>query len=579
MHRRSLLVAGGLPLTAFSVSSSAYSHPPPTTDLSVVDIPELLSVGKLTARVFVHCASRAEFVRSIPRLFMWDEHSQAADDGGVTVVAPPAAADKPGRWIAQDMGQFDIGWFGAAGDGKTDDTDAFKRAFAGKAPRTIVVPATGNAYLLSTSLTLPENCYIKGYGSVRPVLRMLAKTDRGIHIVTPGCTIEHVYFDGNNSDINTHATLLLIEADNAAVLDCHVVNATTFGTVVLGRGCRIERCHYKGTLGTAIALRGRRSTRNTVSEVSFEDNRGFGVWVADGSNKNVIERCITQSNGLELIGITYDCYENRVVGNHAEGTGDNGISITGYLNTIQGNVCIGNRYHGIGVWGERNTVTGNICSSNGRAVLQQDSRLSYAGIALVPGFGGFARDNTIVGNVCNDSQASPTQDYGIKIERSYYKQWRTAMSFGGNDKYFFNGINLYRAMGRVPSGLVSGDNEPTHDVGSLSDGSYDWQWVGSLVTSFDRPCERWSSGSTISEHDRYRVNGKTLYFAMSLGTTGTNPPGHSEGITSDGSILWRVVRTAPDSFDAAFNTLSNNIASGNAVGGIGLLSSGQNDID
>lgn len=55
--------------------------------------------------------------------FYWNESSTATDDGGIVISAGGA-----GRWFRVHDGVMNVRWFGARGDGVTDDTAAFKAA-------------------------------------------------------------------------------------------------------------------------------------------------------------------------------------------------------------------------------------------------------------------------------------------------------------------------------------------------------------------------------------------------------------------------------------------------------------------
>ncbi len=59
--------------------------------------------------------------------WFWSASSTAADNTG-TIVDPSAAGD--GRWLRLFSGPVNVKWFGAKGDGTTDDTSAFHAAIA-----------------------------------------------------------------------------------------------------------------------------------------------------------------------------------------------------------------------------------------------------------------------------------------------------------------------------------------------------------------------------------------------------------------------------------------------------------------
>lgn len=61
-------------------------------------------------------------------------------------------------------GDINVQWFGAKGDGITDDTDAFNKAFASLEKKTIYVPSTKNGYLIKSTITIPNNKNLLGDG-------------------------------------------------------------------------------------------------------------------------------------------------------------------------------------------------------------------------------------------------------------------------------------------------------------------------------------------------------------------------------------------------------------------------------
>lgn len=90
----------------------------------------------------------AVFVRDAKRggLFCWDGASSASGDSG-TIFAPDAGGT--GRWKRQYNGAVSVLWFGAVGDGSTNDGPAFLLANAAAAAK--YVPYTSTGYNLGTT--------------------------------------------------------------------------------------------------------------------------------------------------------------------------------------------------------------------------------------------------------------------------------------------------------------------------------------------------------------------------------------------------------------------------------------------
>jgi hypothetical protein len=70
-------------------------------------------------------------------VLIWNSSSTAADDGGITF-APTGVAT--GRWIRQFSGAGNVRWFGAKGDGTTDDTSAIEAAILGAENQGAIYP-------------------------------------------------------------------------------------------------------------------------------------------------------------------------------------------------------------------------------------------------------------------------------------------------------------------------------------------------------------------------------------------------------------------------------------------------------
>lgn len=63
-------------------------------------------------------------------VFMWDAASSATDNSG-TIIKPTAiSTGNPGRWLRIYSGAVNVKWFGATGDGSTDDTSKLQAAIS-----------------------------------------------------------------------------------------------------------------------------------------------------------------------------------------------------------------------------------------------------------------------------------------------------------------------------------------------------------------------------------------------------------------------------------------------------------------
>lgn len=189
--------------------------------------------------------------------------------------------------------------------------------------------------------------------------------------------------------------------DDAEMIGVWVSGAPAHGVTFRGRGSAFRGGRITDCAQNGVALRAGAS-ENEISDALLEGNGSFGVHLDEAANRNLVERC-RGVNRLELVGVRYTCWGNRILANLAEGTSDNGISVTGYRNVVQGNVCRGNAHSGIGVYGHQNVVQGNICEGNNLA-----GNPAFASIFVKPDFGGLGVDNAITGNVCLD-------DTGIRL--------------------------------------------------------------------------------------------------------------------------------------------------------------------
>lgn len=114
-------------------------------------------------------------------LFVYDRNNRDADDGG-TVIEPDTGK---GRWVRAFSGPVNIRWFGARGDGVTDDRAAIDAALA--ASLSVYVPAGTYVYRGKLSTLGINGRVLAGDGSNTSVLQFTDDTvDALIEITTIG---------------------------------------------------------------------------------------------------------------------------------------------------------------------------------------------------------------------------------------------------------------------------------------------------------------------------------------------------------------------------------------------------------
>lgn len=368
--------------------------------------------------------------------------------------------------------------FGATGDGTTDDAAAFTAALA--TGQSILVPKPSVRYRVTGTLSLVTGGALLGDGSYPEIKLDSAIVSRlfDLNGVT-GATVSGLTLDGNNTVTPSTDFIRLTGATNCVLSELRIVNApgTNTGSVVVtgaSTGNRIEHCILTNGEGSAIGLSGASVRGNAIIGAVVTNYTGFGIRIGDGAYQNVVDRARTHSNSIELVGITGNSFENRVIGCHAEGCGDNGISISGYRNTVTGNVSIRNQKAGIWSWGSFNTITGNVCVANNLEALGNN----WAGIGVSANYGNAGQNNTITGNVCDDDQTVPTQWNGVRISGSAYVLWAPGQSVVSGTTYRYYGLNIYVATATG----ITGATAPVHTTGTVTDGTVTWRYSNSFIT-------------------------------------------------------------------------------------------------
>lgn len=472
--------------------------------------------------------------------------------------------------------------YGAKGDGASDDYAPLQAAAS--SGRAVFIVNYGQHYLISNFLNLASGTKLIGIG--KPTIRTTAAT-RALRLnALSGVEITGIVFDGDG--MNAGSGILMQNAADCVIENCDFIDFGTIAVTQTSPRNKFRGNRWVNAGSTALQLTGAAVSETDILNNNFQTASGFGIWVNQGSNRNLIQGNRCQGNGLELIGVTYNCWGNRIIGNHAEGTGDNGISITGYNNTVVGNTCRYNAFHGICIYGRFNTVVGNVCVGNGQASLTNGNH--YAGISLTPEFGGVAEQNVVSGNFLDDDQTTPTQYHGIKlVGAGGYAVWAAGTPYTTGTYVTVSSTRLYLSTN---SG-TSGGTTPVHTSGTVSDGAVSWLFIASFtsreaygnvisgnrlgrsvgndiddgtinksnyiqtetflamfgsggINTITGPIKRrgsaWASSGAVIYGDYRYNNNNVLYRCANVGGTMANQPTHTSGtVTAGDGIAWRFV--------------------------------------
>lgn len=231
-------------------------------------------------------------------IFQWDSSSESMDDGGIIVC--PTDHTTSGRWRRLFSGAINVRWFGAVGNGTTDDLDAFNRALTahGTPPmghRIFVPPGT---YRLSAPLNLTRVVVIEGAtgGEWSVGAASVLLFDAGVHGIIVHRAVSSPETGGmadwsSISDLCVRAAAKTTAAHGitlnarARITNCFVSNFAGHGilidsSVAVGynsNGFRISSSRITGCDQDGIRVTGSDSNAGLVDLVDVLGNGGWGV--------------------------------------------------------------------------------------------------------------------------------------------------------------------------------------------------------------------------------------------------------------------------------------------------------------
>lgn len=260
-------------------------------------------------------------------LFFWNASDTTADNGG-TILA--ADAGGTGRWNRIcDSGYVNVKWFGAKGDGVTDDTAAILAAInAVDATYGATVYAPGGKYIFSSAIALKKHVLLKGAGKSSTIFQSAHAGD-GITSTWP---------------INSN-TAVWIDVEDLTIKNTNGANAGGGFVDVGGTYITLKRVITSGFKYGKILDQ---SELVDILNCDFELNLTGGLWLVDGAdhtlgaapqftNRISVTGCQfnqVMGTGIGIIddgGLCHSFQDNNYNGfvNHIRAAGAQGLAIRG----------------------------------------------------------------------------------------------------------------------------------------------------------------------------------------------------------------------------------------------------------
>jgi len=326
-------------------------------------------------------------------------------DGTSLSWSTPASASVTEGWginvtgdeVEREGPYVDVTYYGATGDGLTDDTTAIEAAVAVLTSGDCLYFPSGE-YVLDNEISIPDGCSMAGDGLGTVILR--GATPDG-YLVTLGnrCVLRDLTIDGNAdtcaagtdgelsvagddciiSRVRIIDSLLLsclCEGARPLFIGCEFkgYGSTSAGAETAincsGAGTRIVGCSfvdyllYACYLGASGTMTGCYLANNFLRTASPSGQIRVGYASGDGwsISNNVIREGGTTSHGIDVYGVN-----TTICNNCIDNQGENGIVYSGYNHHLcVGNVVTNSDGSGIKVYGSSYVaIVGNDCHNNG----------------------------------------------------------------------------------------------------------------------------------------------------------------------------------------------------------------------
>jgi len=201
-------------------------------------------------------------------------------------------------------------WWGAKGDGKNDDTIAFRSAVEAASSRILLLPLTGSSYRITDTIIVDKPINIRSKASVLMDIAPNHKTGKLLSITSDNVIVEGLVIYGNSS-IKTNGSRYGI-----------YINGSSKNRI---RNVVVKNCSFRDMLSAdkdkifaSHAIYNVFADGTSIDNNSFDNVSGAAIFLSDSDGVKIVNNKINNT-GWYSIQYKQNCHNSIVTGNRITG--------------------------------------------------------------------------------------------------------------------------------------------------------------------------------------------------------------------------------------------------------------------
>ena len=308
--------------------------------------------------------------------FYWTNSASTADSGVVFT-------GTTGYWIRRNTGTLNPRYYGAKGDGATDDSTAFNACFSNTYTSNIYVP--DGTYIVQ-NLNVSKLLSISLSSAAILLLKASAATGtKVINIAAQYTKLSGGIIDGNKANQTNQVSCVVISADDVTIEQCEIRSSKFYGIVGSFDRPVILNNYIHDTDYIALFLTpGSANIEGGLVQGNLIDRTSSGTSIVEGGLKvrgsnspsfsairwrvtdNVVKMPLSPTAAAAICIEVFGNANYSTVSNNTTYGGKIGISMSGAFNSaVTANTIVSASQYGIELAAAYNTATGNTILGNG----------------------------------------------------------------------------------------------------------------------------------------------------------------------------------------------------------------------